>query len=123
MTASSYSFAATICSLATRSRSPRQSSPPPNLRLTLRPAGQSPILRSIRPIASPSGNKHTHIIKAAAAEMATEKGKGNVQVYDTEEDLSVSLAKYTAELSEKYAKERGAFTVVLSGGSLIKSLR
>ncbi|KAK3042084.1 hypothetical protein RJ639_001786 [Escallonia herrerae] len=111
MTASSQSFAVTLCSLATRSRSLRQSLPPPNLRLTLRPAGQSPILRLIGPVASPSGNKHTHRIKAAETEMATEKGKGNVQVYDTEEDLSVSLAKYTAELSEKYAMERGAFTV------------
>lgn len=61
--------------------------------------------------------------KSAMAEIATEKGKGKVQVFDSEEDLAVSLAKYTADLSHKYAKERGAFSVVLSGGSLIKSLR
>lgn len=56
--------------------------------------------------------------------MATGKSKEKkVEVFDSEEDLSVSLAKYTADLSEKFTKERSAFTVVLSGGSLIKSLR
>lgn len=49
--------------------------------------------------------------------------KRKVQVFDSEEDLAVSLAKYTADLSAKLGKERGSFTVVLSGGSLIKSLR
>lgn len=61
--------------------------------------------------------------KSSVAEMATEKGKGKLQVFDSEEELAVSLAKYTADLSDKFAKERGAFTVVVSGGSLIKSLR
>ncbi|KAI6697755.1 hypothetical protein NL676_017874 [Syzygium grande] len=55
---------------------------------------------------------------------ATESGrKKAVEVFDTEEDLAVSLAKYTADLSAKFAEERGAFSVVVSGGSLIKSLR
>ncbi|CAK7324236.1 unnamed protein product [Dovyalis caffra] len=54
--------------------------------------------------------------------MAT-ANKKVVEVFDTEEELSVSLAKYTAGLSDKFAKERGSFTVVLSGGSLVKSLR
>ncbi|KAF3625940.1 hypothetical protein FXO38_29525, partial [Capsicum annuum] len=56
------------------------------------------------------------------AETVTGKSKGEVQVFDTEEELAVSLAKYTADLSEKFCKERDAFTVVVSGGSLIKSL-
>lgn len=56
--------------------------------------------------------------------MATDSGKVlKTAVFDSEEDLAVSLAKYTADLSEKFVKERGAFTVVVSGGSLIKSLR
>ncbi|GFY84037.1 NagB/RpiA/CoA transferase-like superfamily protein [Actinidia rufa] len=59
--------------------------------------------------------------RSSMAEIATEKGKA--QVFDSEEDLAVSLAKYTADLSDKFVKERGAFTVVLSGGSLVKSLR
>ncbi|KAJ8554252.1 hypothetical protein K7X08_024930 [Anisodus acutangulus] len=46
-----------------------------------------------------------------------------VQVFDSEEELAVSLAKCTADLSDKFCKERDAFTVVVSGGSLIKSLR
>jgi 6-phosphogluconolactonase len=55
--------------------------------------------------------------------MATEKSKGGFTVYDSEEDLAVALAKYTADLSEKVTKERSSFTVVVSGGSLIKNLR
>ncbi|KAF8379781.1 hypothetical protein HHK36_029230 [Tetracentron sinense] len=55
--------------------------------------------------------------------METEKGKGKLQVFESEEEISVSLAKYTADLSEKFVRESGAFTVVLSGGSLIDWLR
>jgi 6-phosphogluconolactonase len=49
--------------------------------------------------------------------------KKNLLIFDAEEDLAVSLAKYAAELSAKFAAQRGAFTVVVSGGSLIKALR
>ncbi|XP_042478689.1 probable 6-phosphogluconolactonase 4, chloroplastic [Macadamia integrifolia] len=48
------------------------------------------------------------------------KGKAKVHIFDADEDLSVSLAKYTAAMSEKFVQERGAFSVVLSGGYLIK---
>ncbi|KAJ6373530.1 hypothetical protein OIU78_029253 [Salix suchowensis] len=68
--------------------------------------------------------------RASASSMASsgittidQNNKKVVEVLYTEEDLAVSLAKYTADLSDKFAKERGAFTVVVSGGSLIKSLR
>lgn len=47
----------------------------------------------------------------------------NVNIFDSEEQVAIELAKFTANLSEKFIKERGAFTVVVSGGSLIKSLR
>ncbi|KAI3808758.1 hypothetical protein L1987_24719 [Smallanthus sonchifolius] len=40
---------------------------------------------------------------STAAGMATEK---DVKVFDAEEALSVSLAKYTADLSEKFAKQK-----------------
>ncbi|KAK6155499.1 hypothetical protein DH2020_009747 [Rehmannia glutinosa] len=43
--------------------------------------------------------------------------------FDTEEDVAVALAKYTADLSEKYINEKGSFSVVLSGGTLIDTLR
>ncbi|XP_050385629.1 probable 6-phosphogluconolactonase 4, chloroplastic [Argentina anserina] len=58
---------------------------------------------------------------SSTAGMAGQKKK--VEVFDSEEHLATQLAKYTAGLSEKFAGERGAFTVVLSGGSLIKALR
>ncbi|KAI3845841.1 hypothetical protein MKX03_031251 [Papaver bracteatum] len=45
------------------------------------------------------------------------------EIFENEELLAISLAKYIADLSEKFVKERGSFTVTLSGGSLIKSLR
>ncbi|CDP05009.1 unnamed protein product [Coffea canephora] len=51
---------------------------------------------------------------------STEKNK---QVFESEEDLAVDLAGYVAHLSDQFAKTRGAFTLVLSGGSLVKSLR
>ncbi|RCV12617.1 hypothetical protein SEVIR_2G293900v4 [Setaria viridis] len=60
-----------------------------------------------------------------AAAMATDgaaPAKQKLLIFDTKEDLAVSLAKYTADLSKKFAAERGAFTVVLSGGSLIDAL-
>lgn len=63
-------------------------------------------------------------IKPSSSMAAENKNKNkNVQVFDSEEDLAVSLAKYTADLSAKFGKEKGSFTVVLSGGSLIDSLR
>lgn len=52
--------------------------------------------------------------------MASEK---KVQVFDSKDDLAAELAKYTADLSDKFTKERSSFTVVLSGGSLIDYLR
>lgn len=45
-----------------------------------------------------------------------------VEVFEKEE-LAVSLAKYVADLSNKFTRERGAFTVCLSGGSLINYLQ
>ncbi|CAL1366465.1 unnamed protein product [Linum trigynum] len=57
------------------------------------------------------------------AAMAAATAEKKVEVFNTEEDIAVSLAKYTADLSDKFCKERGSFTVVLSGGSLINSLR
>ncbi|CAN8277304.1 unnamed protein product [Cochlearia groenlandica] len=43
-------------------------------------------------------------------------------VFPTKNELSVAMAKYTANLSEKFYKKRGYFTVVLSGGDLISWL-
>nr|CAD1830416.1 unnamed protein product [Ananas comosus var. bracteatus] len=46
---------------------------------------------------------------AAAAAAAATKGSKELIVFGSEEDLAVSLAKYTAELSEKFVRERGPF--------------
>ncbi|KAI3735453.1 hypothetical protein L6452_14951 [Arctium lappa] len=53
----------------------------------------------------------------------SEKGKVNVLKFHSEEDVAVSLAKYIADLSAKFIKENGCFSVVLSGGTLIDTLR
>lgn len=56
--------------------------------------------------------------------MATEqKGKKVIVKLDKEEDVAVALAKYTAHLSDKFIKQKGSFSVVLSGGTLIDTMR
>ncbi|KAG8381086.1 hypothetical protein BUALT_Bualt06G0085700 [Buddleja alternifolia] len=71
--------------------------------------------------------KNSLIHKSLASMGFTEenevKPKTRVLRYDTEEDVAVALAKYTAELSAKYIKEKGSFSVVLSGGTLIETMR
>lgn len=52
-----------------------------------------------------------------------EKGNKTILKFDTEDDVAVALAKYTADLSERFIKEKGSFTVVLSGGTLIDTMR
>ncbi|KAF8042822.1 hypothetical protein BT93_A1219 [Corymbia citriodora subsp. variegata] len=77
-------------------------------------------------VISLTGARPRNLVARARSSMAgtaTESGRKKVEVFDTEEDLAVSLAKYAADLSAKFVEERGAFSVVLSGGSLIKSLR
>lgn len=54
--------------------------------------------------------------------MATGKSKGDVKVFDSNENLSISLANYISDLSKKVTAQKSTFTVVFSGGSLFKSL-
>ncbi|KAL0299730.1 UNVERIFIED_CONTAM: putative 6-phosphogluconolactonase 4, chloroplastic [Sesamum calycinum] len=52
--------------------------------------------------------------------------KGGVKhctVLPTEEDVAVNLARWVADLSAKTISEKGYFSVVLSGGTLINTLR
>jgi len=51
-----------------------------------------------------------------------ETNKAAVEVFEGD-DLAVALAKYVADLSNKFTSERGAFTVCLSGGSMMENLR
>lgn len=60
---------------------------------------------------------------AIGVEMASKKGKKTILKFDSEEDVGIALAKYTADLSEKFIKEKCSFSVVLSGGSLIETMR
>lgn len=55
--------------------------------------------------------------------MATGGGKKSVLKFDSEDDVAVALAKYTADLSAKFIGLKNSFTVVLSGGSLIDTMR
>ncbi|KAF9611582.1 hypothetical protein IFM89_033586 [Coptis chinensis] len=72
---------------------------------------------------SRSNNLKSKASTIMAAVSIIEKVKPDIQIFDNEDALSISLAKYTADLSESFVKERGALTVVVSGGSLIISLR
>lgn len=58
-----------------------------------------------------------------ATATSTEFHRYKLKVLRSEGDLAVALAKYTADLADKFIKEKGVFTVVLSGGYLIRSLR
>ncbi|KAJ3692739.1 hypothetical protein LUZ60_011834 [Juncus effusus] len=84
-----------------------------------------PVVKSkggcLSPLVLNGGGRRREKVKMAAA--AGLNGIKQPMVFDKEEELAVALAKYTAELSDKFTSERGAFTVVLSGGSLIKALR
>ncbi|KAJ0980158.1 hypothetical protein J5N97_008413 [Dioscorea zingiberensis] len=50
------------------------------------------------------------------------EGRGEMRIFDTFEELSTDLAEYVAQLSESSVKERGYFTVALSGGPLVGML-
>lgn len=48
-----------------------------------------------------------------------EKEGRELRIYEDSDDLRIDLAEYVAELSEAAVKERGTFSIALSGGSLI----
>lgn len=47
------------------------------------------------------------------------KNGRELRIHENAVELSNNLAEYIAELSEASIKERGAFAIALSGGSLI----
>ncbi|KAF7152915.1 hypothetical protein RHSIM_Rhsim01G0187800 [Rhododendron simsii] len=51
------------------------------------------------------------------------KAKGVVNVQAMEEEVAEAGAEYVANLSSKFAQERGIFTVVVGAGSVIHTLR
>ncbi|KAK7275664.1 hypothetical protein RIF29_16785 [Crotalaria pallida] len=67
----------------------------------------------------PLNTKRTHV--GGSLSVKASLNNKNVEVF-SKEHLAVSLAKYVSDLSNKFIRERGSFTVVLSGGS-VKYLR
>lgn len=55
--------------------------------------------------------------------MASKKDEPSICKFETEEDVAVGLATYISNLSDKFIKDKDSFTVVLSGGSLISTMR
>ncbi|KAI4373347.1 hypothetical protein MLD38_011480 [Melastoma candidum] len=51
------------------------------------------------------------------------KDRGELRIHENLEELTTDLADYIAKISETFVKERGAFSVALSGGSLIYLMR
>ncbi|KAJ0981954.1 hypothetical protein J5N97_010209 [Dioscorea zingiberensis] len=47
------------------------------------------------------------------------KSRGELKIFDNSDELATDLAEYIAQLSEFSVKERGVFTIALSGGPLI----
>ncbi|TQD94542.1 hypothetical protein C1H46_019787 [Malus baccata] len=110
-------------SLGTTLSSSRTSRAPAIILLRSAPRSLSLSIKPVRsnfknPISASSASSAS----SAAAEMAGQCQK-KVEKFQTAEEVAVRLAKYTADLSAKFVKERGAFTVALSGGSLIYALR
>jgi len=74
-----------------------------------------PLRNNVSPISmKPKRNHVGGLVKASM-------NNKNVEVF-SKEHLAVSLAKYVADLSNKFIKERGYFAIALSAGS-IKYLR
>ncbi|CAA3013010.1 probable 6-phosphogluconolactonase 4, chloroplastic [Olea europaea subsp. europaea] len=77
-------------------------------------------------LANPVDNQSNNVLKCpspASMDLTPRKCKTNVRKFQSEEDVAKALAKYVADLSEKYIREKGYFSVVLSGGTLIHTLR
>lgn len=47
------------------------------------------------------------------------KRRGELRVHESLDELKTDLADYIAELSEGIVKDRGVFSIALSGGSIV----
>ena len=50
------------------------------------------------------------------------KNRRESQIFESLDELATDLAEYISQLSEISVKERGVFTIALTGGSLISLL-
>ncbi|CAK9146510.1 unnamed protein product [Ilex paraguariensis] len=71
------------------------------------------------PTASPSS---LTLLLCDQSSMAA-SGKKSGEIFPSEEAVAEALAEYVAELSARFLKDKQFFTVVLSGGTLIHTLR
>ncbi|TVU04690.1 hypothetical protein EJB05_47820 [Eragrostis curvula] len=119
MSTSAVSSAAAAASTSLSSVKLRRSSPASSV--------PTPLRRSLPCKVSSSSPSRSPLVPVSANASPTSAGetasRKKLLIFDAEEDLVASLADYVAELSAKFTAERGAFTVVLSGGSLVKALR
>jgi 6-phosphogluconolactonase len=51
------------------------------------------------------------------------KKNTELRVFEFSDELATDLVEYVAQLSEISVKERGCFTIALSGGSIISVMR
>lgn len=47
------------------------------------------------------------------------KSRGELRIYDSEDEVKTVLAEYVAEISDAAVQEHGVFALAISGGSLI----
>ncbi|XP_027339033.1 probable 6-phosphogluconolactonase 4, chloroplastic [Abrus precatorius] len=94
--------------------------PSPSMSLLSPQVGHKSLYHPLRHNVSPIPMMKPKRIRVGGLVKASMDNK-NVEVF-SKEHLAVSLAKYVADLSNKFIKERGYFTVALSSGS-IKYLR
>lgn len=47
------------------------------------------------------------------------KNRGELRIYDSEDEVKTVLAEYIADVSDAAVQEHGFFTLAISGGSLI----
>uniref|UniRef100_A0A803L2E4 Probable 6-phosphogluconolactonase n=1 Tax=Chenopodium quinoa TaxID=63459 RepID=A0A803L2E4_CHEQI len=61
--------------------------------------------------------------RASMEEIEVHKGSADVNIFVSQDEMATSLSKYIGDLSEKFVKEKGVFTIVLSGDSYAKTIR
>lgn len=58
-----------------------------------------------------------------AATACEAKKNTELRVFEFSDELATDLAEYVAQLSEISVKERGCFTIALSGGPIVSVMR
>ena len=51
------------------------------------------------------------------------KKNSEIRIFESSDDMATDLAEYISQVSEISVKERGCFTIALSGGPLVRLMR